>query len=420
MCATHVSLDEPLVWTCPHSSSTDRHHILGFESTTDIGQHVGHADMENPFLAYREQLAVDAFGEAIGIEQSMRISIIKNLDSAIEHVAGVGFRRTPLVRAEELSQELGFSSFGGIWIKDETHNVAGSHKARHLLTELVYLLMAEYAGRVPWSSPEHRPPLAIASCGNAAIAASTLARAVDWPIAVHVPVGTQDSVLSTLSALHADVRTCPRIASDPAGDPCVFRFREIVRDGAIPFGVQGTENVWCLDGGRTLGWEIADQAPSLNRVFMQVGGGAFAATLAQSFLPSSPSVRMHAVQTEGCAPLVRAWTRWSNDGFPDDVAQHWSRYMWPWESEPISFADGILDDETYDWIEIFHGLKKSHGSAVMSSEVNIVRAHELAHRHTQIDVSPTGSSGLAGVLEIRDQISDDEKVLVVFSGCTRA
>lgn len=419
VCEARVSLDDPLVWCCPHSSPSDRHHILGFEHASEPTHHLGNSDVENPFLAFREQLAVDAFGEAIGLEQSTRESIIKNLDTAIAQVAGVGFHRTPLVRADELSDVLNFSSSGGIWIKDETHNVAGSHKARHLFTELVYLMMAEYAGRVPWNSPDERPPLAIASCGNAAIAASTLARAVNWPIAVHVPVGAQDSVLATLSSLHADVRTCPRIAGDPAGDPCVLRFREIVGVGAIPFGVQGTENVWCLDGGRTLGWEIADQAPSIDRIFVQVGGGAFAATLAQSYLPVSLAARMHAVQTEGCAPLVRAWKKWSDDGFPDTVAQHWSRYMWPWESEPTSFADGILDDETYDWLEIFHGLKTSHGSAVMSTEDNVVRAHTLAHRHTDIDVSPTGSAGLAGVLEIRDQISHDEKILVIFSGRTR-
>ena len=27
--------------------------------------------------------------------------------------------------------------------------------------------------------------------------------------------------------------------------------------GAIPFTVQGPENAWCLDGGRTIGWEMA-------------------------------------------------------------------------------------------------------------------------------------------------------------------
>ena len=47
----------------------------------------------------------------------------------------------------------------------------------------------------------------------------------------------------------------------------------IVFVGALLFGV----NAWCLDGGRTMGWELASQAAAmdrrLDRVFVQVGGG---------------------------------------------------------------------------------------------------------------------------------------------------
>ena len=32
--------------------------------------------------------------------------------------------------------------------------------------------------------------------------------------------------------------------------------------GALAFGVQATENRWTLDGGRTIGWELADQMAS--------------------------------------------------------------------------------------------------------------------------------------------------------------
>ena len=58
------------------------------------------------------------------------------------------------------------------------------------------------------------------------------------------------------------------------------------------------------------------------------------------------------------------------------------------------------------------------GTPVVASEELIVRAHELASS-TAIPVSPTGSAGLAGVLSIRDQIDDDERVAVVFSGVAR-
>lgn len=416
VCGAQVPLDAPLQWACPQAGPTDRHHVLGFDV---VATNSDPLESDNPFLSFREQLGVDAFGAAVGLGEATRIDIIASLDQAVEKVAGTGFSKTPLRRADALSDVLGFSTQGGVWIKDETHNVAGSHKARHLFTELVYLLMAEQAGVAPWSGVDNRPLLAIASCGNAAIAASTLARAVQWPIAVHVPMGAQESVLGALHFLDADVRICPRRDSDLAGDPCVWRFRELVQHGALPFGVQGTENVWCLDGGRTLGWEIAEQMPHVDRVFMQVGGGAFASTFATSFYGGGKTARLHAVQTQGCAPLVRAWNRFVEMGSPSAIGATWSEVMWPWEQTPTSFADGILDDETYDWIDIVGHMHSSQGGAVRALESNIVRAHQMAHQYTDIDVSPTGSSGLAGVLEIRDELGDDEKVLVMFSGKSR-
>ena len=53
------------------------------------------------------------------------------------------------------------------------------------------------------------------------------------------------------------ITTCERRADDPPGDPTVLRFREAVDAGALPFTVQGPENALCLDGGRTIGWEMA-------------------------------------------------------------------------------------------------------------------------------------------------------------------
>ena len=147
VCGAHVSISTPFSWLCPNASANDRHHVLRFVS--DVRPFRPGAD-ENPFLAYRQWLAVDAFGESIGLAEDTRIRIISDLNSAIVRVGGVGFHRTPLQRADALSDSLGFSAVGGIWVKDETHNVAGSHKARHLVTEMIHLLMAEEAGRAPW------------------------------------------------------------------------------------------------------------------------------------------------------------------------------------------------------------------------------------------------------------------------------
>ncbi|MGA0862659.1 MAG: PLP-dependent lyase/thiolase [Ilumatobacteraceae bacterium] len=419
VCSATVPIGEPLSFMCPSSTAADRRHVLVFESRTEPFRPAAHA---NPFLAYRRWLAVDAFGAALGLDDETREGVIADLDARIARVAGTGFVRTPMRRADALSTVLGFTADGGVWVKDETHNVAGSHKARHLFTELVHLVMAERAGAVPWRNAASRPALAIASCGNAAIAASTLAAAVDWPIAVHVPVAADEPVLETLAGLRADVRVCERRTADPAGDPCVLRFREAVADGALPFGVQGTENAWCLDGGRTIGWEMTDQAEAdgrmIDRVFVQVGGGAFAACVGASFAASGVHPRLHAVQAEGCAPLERAWRRALETGGATNVGSRWRDCMWPWES-PYSFADGILDDETYDWIGVVEAMASTGGSPVVARESNIVEALRLAREFTDIDASPTGTAGLAGVLEARESIADDECVAVVFSGVRR-
>ncbi|MHB1129502.1 MAG: hypothetical protein ACYC06_05595, partial [Ilumatobacteraceae bacterium] len=61
----------------------------------------------------------------------------------------------------------------------------------------------------------------------------------------------------------------------------------------------------------------------------------------------------------------------------------------------------------------------SGGSPVVASEQHIMEAYALAHRATTIDVSATGTAGLAGVLAIRHEMADDERVAVVFSGVRR-
>ena len=93
--------------------------------------------------------------------------------------------------------------------------------------------------------------------------------------------------------------------------------------------------------------------------------------------------------------------------------------MVPWSQTPTSFADGILDDETYDWVSVCRAMRSSGGSPVVASERHVHEAYVLAHRTTDIDVSPTGASGLAGLLAARERVSNDERVAVVFSGIRR-
>ena len=232
------------------------------------------------------------------------------------------------------------------------------------------------------------------------------------------------------------IQVCPRLDGDPPGDPCIHRFREAVAAGAIPFSVQGPENALCLDGGRTIGWEMTESLGHLlDRVFVQVGGGALAACIGAAFRSAGIHPVVHAVQTEACAPLARAWERSAAlAGGRRTAASNWRECMWPWEADggeasdehdardavdAGSIADGILDDETYDWLGVLDAMTGSGGSPVVVSEALVGRAHEVADLTTRESVSATGTAGLAGLLAIRDRIGDDERVAVIFSGVQR-
>ena len=81
-------------------------------------------------------------------------------------------------------------------------------------------------------------------------------------------------------------------------------------------------------------------------------------------------------------------------------------------------ASGILDDETYDWRAVVTGMLLTGGRPLVVSESTLVEAHRLAVVRTGIPVDPTGSSGLAGLVQMRrsGQIGDHDRVAVLFTG----
>jgi threonine synthase len=384
VCGTTVDVGVAHPFRCPRATAADRHHVL---HPLTAGPEPERLDDPNPFVAYGPRLAWWAFARANGMTEQACIALTRDVAD--------GFVVTPLER----HRLAGFD----VWVKDETGNVGGSHKARHLVTIMLHLRAAEALRLVDRT----RRSLAIASCGNAAIAAATLAARSDWPIEVFVPDWASADVLGRLESLGVSITRCSRRADDHPGDPAMLRFREAVEGGAVAFTVQGTENALCLDGGRTIGWELADAA-ALDRVVVQVGGGALATCTGWGL---GEGVRLDAVQSEGCAPLAAAWQRAAGLDLAE-AGRRWSELMTPWP-DPRSAADGILDDETYDWLGVLDVVRRSGGQVLVAPESAILEANELG-RTTGIDVSVTGTAALAPLLA--NPPAPGESVAVIFSG----
>ncbi len=400
-CGAVVDPTRAFPFACPNAAPGDEiDHVL-VAPTEARGRAKG--DEDNPFLRYRQWLTPYRLARAIGLSDAAWAELVGELDLRLQRIDGRGFRITPTARQPTLAAALGLS--GDLWIKDETRNVSGSHKGRHLMGAMLYLSVLERSG-LPLGKDLRARRLAISSCGNAALAAAAIARAADWPLDVFIPVDAEPSVVRRLGELGAAVVVCERRDGE-VGDPCVRAARAAVAAGAIPFSVQGPDDGLAVEGARTLAFEMAEtlaaEGAEVEALFVQVGGGAFMSALAQGFAIAVAAglvrraPRLIAVQTAGCAPLARAWRRLEGADL-GDAAHHRSRFMWPWESVPASVAHGILDDETYDWWEVVRAMRETGGEAIVADEATIARALSLARAHTAIPVSATGAAGLAGAL----------------------
>jgi len=360
---------------------------------------------QNPFVRYRERLDSYAAARGGGLSDEQFVDIVERLDAAVVEVDGRGFRVTPTHAMPDLAAAAGLAKGVELFVKVEVDNVGGSHKARHLFGVALQMLVDETLGASAGG------PLAIASCGNAALGASVIARALDRPLQVFVPTWADPPVIARLTELGADLRVCARRPGE-AGDPCYLRFGEAVAAGARPFSVQGVDTPTTFDGGRTLGWELADQVAGLDALYVQVGGGALATATSIGLGP----VPLFPVQSEGCAPLRRAWDLLAPDFDLGAAAANPEAFMWPWEDEPSSAATSILDDVTYDWLPLIARTRATGGEPVVAAEATILRAHELALA-TGIAVSATGSAGLAGLLTLPPE--PDSRIAILFTGIER-
>lgn len=466
-CGYQVPRDAPRPFRCPNGEAIDNvDHVLRRMFDAEAYRLQGEArdvflDPDpNPFRRYRSLLYSYEVAKTAGLPDSAYLAIVDRLDTAVRQVDGRGFAVTPFGTQPELARALGLAP-RHLWVKDETGNVSGSHKARHLMGILIWL---EVARRLE-DRQDPAPRLAIASCGNAALAAAVLARAAGRPLDVFVPPTARKSVLERLRDLDARIETCPRRDDDPPGDPCFMRFLEAWRSGALPFSVQVKRNGLTIEGGCTLAWEMLSnllaQGRQLDHLFIQVGGGALAASCVEALLNArwlgliDHMPRVHTVQTESAWPLRRAWRLLAadllddggNENGGDDLAADNRRalairervsgerlchlldhaamnrgdYMWPWETEPHSIASGILDDETYDWLAVTEGMLTTGGIPVVVSEETLAEAHRLGRKHTGIRAEPTGTAGLAGLVQMTREglIGPEETVAVLFTGVER-
>jgi len=309
-----------------------------------------------------------------------------------EHMLCLGEGFTPLIHAARLGAAVGFD---GLYIKDESLNPTGSFKARGLS---VAVSRAHELGVAALSIP---------SAGNAAGAMSAYAALARMQAHVFMPRDVPPLFVAECRALGAEVTLVDGLITD-CGRAAAEGVRRLGR-----FDVSTLKEPYRLEGKKTMGYELAEQfdwtLPDV--VIYPTGGGTGLVGMWKAFGeleqlgwigPQRP--RMVTVQSEGCAPMVRAF----HEG---------AEFAAPWQ-DARTIADGLRVPAAVGDFMILRALRQSDGRAVAVSDQEMIEAANLIGRTQGLFVCPEGGATLAAFQRLRRQgwIGDDERVVLFNTG----
>lgn len=476
-CAKRVSAQSGLMG-CPASRAGEEHALIPMGPAVRVAPEVL-VDGLQPFFRSCAAFA-HGFAFASILKPDAYEQLLGDLEAALERWEGQPPQVTPLVRAGALAEAVGHG--GPLWVKDETGFITGSHKARHLLATLLYL---EGMRRLSGSAERAALAIYSCGNAALAAAAVARAGGYSLRAFVPEGVDpVVEAMLRERGARVAKRGRRPGDPpGDPCYHAFRAALRQghvaFSCSGSDNWSnIEGGETL-----GLEMILQLRGQGAVCDHLVVQVGGGALARCLVRALAKMrrggvlSVLPRVHACQAQGGFPFVRAYLlalrelsalfdlpfdlEWPKNAAPLErirllqhfesgmsgqisrvaeqvrtlfhtpLVQAWvgslpmrrGAFMRPWDGPlPSSLADGILDDETYDWYELLLGMLESGGQAVIATETDIVQAKRLADRATGMHVSATGAAGLAGllVLQRRGCIAKNDSVGLLFTGVDRS
>ena len=219
-------------------------------------------------------------------------------------------RRTPLVRADGLSEATGRE----VWLKLETLQHTRSFKRRGACNALLALAERTPSGRdggVAW------PPIVTASAGNHGVAISSIARELGATLTIYVP---KDAPRAKLDRLRGPGITI--VADCVDYDDAEARALAAAANGDGLF-LSPYNHPDIIAGAGTVALEILDALPSPGAIVVPTGGGGLLAGVAIGIDGRAPVI--------GVEPAV-------NPAFTDALAAGHTTTITPGES----LADGLL------------------------------------------------------------------------------
>lgn len=303
---------------------------------------------------------------------------------------GEGF--TPLFHARRLSEKLGFHS---LYIKDEGLNPTGSFKARGLC---LAISMAKELGVTAVSIP---------TAGNAGGAMSAYAALGGLEAHVFMPRDVPKPFINECEALGAAVTLIDGLITDCG---------KAAREGVEKYGrfdVSTLKEPYRIEGKKTMGYELAEQMnwtlPDV--IIYPTGGGTGLVGMWKAFDEmeklgwiDSKRPRMVTVQSDGCAPMVKAF----HEG--KEFADTWENAR--------TVADGLRVPAAVGDFLILRALRESNGTAVAVPDKDIMDGARLMGRTQGIFPAPEGGATVAAFKKLHQDgwIKENESVILFNTG----
>lgn len=303
-----------------------------------------------------------------------------------ENIVSLGEMFTPLIPAPHLQ-----AGSGEVWVKDEGRLPTGSFKDRGLC---MAISMAKELGVTRVAMPTN---------GNAGAALASYATRAGIGSYVFCPDNTPEINVREIAARGAKVWKVNGLINDCG---------KIVGQGKESmnwFDLSTLKEPYRIEGKKTMGLELADQMgwrlPSV--ILYPTGGGTGLIGMWKAFNElkemgwvSDPLPRMIAVQSTGCAPMVRAFEN------GDEFAELWEN--------AATVASGIRVPAAIGDFLILRAVRESNGFATAVPDDAILRARQHAAEKEGVLLCPEGAATLAAYQQevASGRISPDESAVL--------
>lgn len=302
---------------------------------------------------------------------------------------GEGF--TPLIHAKRLGATLGLER---LLIKDESLNPTNTFKARGLSAAIS---RARALGATTVFLP---------TAGNAGNAAAAYAAAAGMKCEVFIPKNAKQPFIDECRLYGANVTLVEGLITD-AG--------RVATEKAKPLGwyeVSTFREPGRCEGKKTMGYELAEQLGWTlpDWIIYPTGGGtgmvgmwkAFAELEAIGWLTSMRRPKMVSVQTDGCAPIIRAFHSGA------ETAGTWENAH--------TVADGLRVPRAIADFLVLRAIRESGGTAVSVSDAQMVEDMIAIGSNEGVSAAPEGGATLSAIRKlVADGTIKPHETVVLFN-----